>query len=902
MIPPLFHMFKKRYLIAFSLAIILSTLWTSAYCLFTDYETATFHAGCERQPVENPDPFTITYHANGGIFPALSTAGLYETGTKILIKTWDELTLEKLVNVSSNKIISFSTSLSGDLIVPEGITEIGDYAAENNTSLTGITLPSSLTSIGYMSFRGAANLSFFKILEGTQPLIFDTSAFHNCRKLSSIYLPKTLTTVGTYSFYNCNSITNVYYTGSEEDWALISFASGTTALTSASITYNYLSEDAPSDSETNCVTYENCVPTNGTYLEPVKENYLFLGWYTDPDCLDGNEFSPDTDLIYIAESFTAYAKWTSLTYDVVHKSTTGITLDTDIISGSLNSSVSLSPNQYTGYMSPDPQEVLFDSAEKKTIVFLYTPIEYHLTFYPEGGTLDSTELSYTVESDITLPVPLKEGYSFHGWYLSNDFSDDLVSSVKNSTGDKSYYAKWAENTFPVLTVAELPDSTFDSGIQITGTLQDNENLSSLLLNGTSVTADEHGNFCIPLTLNAGRNQLTLTATDTAGNSVFYKTEIHHHTGTEGLSYANGCYTIPQVSESYCPGHTWANYSWSCGRCGSYISTGPSAPSADDCPNHNVCAQDKGVVPHLISSGTNYCSSPETCSSWVTNYVYLLGCDENTSPSMMINIPKSSFDTKQVLCGSISDFEEGAALKINDTIVSLDENGNFRHNISLTRLINQIDVTVTSKEGHSLVLNEKVLLEVSPGLYSSNSTTLIKSWDSLLEENLLTITGDTLTACEWTLQGDLQISKDISHIGTKAFNYASNLNNIILPEGLLTIGANAFSHCEKVNYIIIPDSVTEIGSSAFYYCRCLKEFSIPAGITTIANLSFYYCSQLSEIYLPDTITAIENSAFSSCSSLESVYYQGTKDSWNQIDIGTNNDSLSSATINYQYVTR
>jgi len=41
--------------------------------------------------------------------------------------------------------------------------------------------------------------------------------------------------------------------------------------------------------------------------EPVKDGYVFGGWYTDPDCTDGNEYSFDDP---VDRDITLYAKWT----------------------------------------------------------------------------------------------------------------------------------------------------------------------------------------------------------------------------------------------------------------------------------------------------------------------------------------------------------------------------------------------------------------------------------------------------------------------------------------------------------------------------------------------------------------------------------------------------------------
>jgi hypothetical protein len=49
--------------------------------------------------------------------------------------------------------------------------------------------------------------------------------------------------IGSSAFYNCSSLTDVYYTGTEEEWAAITVESGNNRLTNATIHYNYVPEE-----------------------------------------------------------------------------------------------------------------------------------------------------------------------------------------------------------------------------------------------------------------------------------------------------------------------------------------------------------------------------------------------------------------------------------------------------------------------------------------------------------------------------------------------------------------------------------------------------------------------------------------------------------------------------------
>lgn len=72
---------------------------------------------------------------------------------------------------------------------------------------------------------------------------------------------------------------------------------------------------------------------------------------------------------------------------------------------------------------------------------------------------------------------------------------------------------------------------------------------------------------------------------------------------------------------------------------------------------------------------------------------------------------------------------------------------------------------------------------------------------------------------------------------------------------------------------IPASVTVIGDSAFMGCGSLTGLSIPRGVTTISRWAFNACWNLKRLVIPDTVSLVDSYAFSYCTNLESVYFKG-----------------------------
>lgn len=87
------------------------------------------------------------------------------------------------------------------------VTELGEYAFENNASLSSVVLPAGLERIGWGAFARCTALSHIDIPEGVTYI--GNVAFTDCTALSSITLPGTLTQIEAYAFSGCTSLAAV---------------------------------------------------------------------------------------------------------------------------------------------------------------------------------------------------------------------------------------------------------------------------------------------------------------------------------------------------------------------------------------------------------------------------------------------------------------------------------------------------------------------------------------------------------------------------------------------------------------------------------------------------------------------------------------------------------------------
>ena len=129
-------------------------------------------------------------------------------------------------------------ALSGDIAIPESITNKGrsytvvraTNGAFQNTDITSISLPNSITSLGNNCFQHCKNLIYVKLPDNITSLgdncfqfchnlisvklpdnitSLGDYVFSSCRKLSSIKLPDTLTSLGEYCFSFCDGLTSL---------------------------------------------------------------------------------------------------------------------------------------------------------------------------------------------------------------------------------------------------------------------------------------------------------------------------------------------------------------------------------------------------------------------------------------------------------------------------------------------------------------------------------------------------------------------------------------------------------------------------------------------------------------------------------------------------------------------
>ena len=138
---------------------------------------------------------------------------------------------------SKVEIESGITPLSS-IVLPKGITTIGDDAFSYNTSLTSIKIPNTVTTIGKRAFYGCTNLTSIEIPDSVTYI--GEHCFYDCNKLQKIKLSKKIQTINPYLLYGCSSLTEIKIPEGVKSigYAAFSYCNKLTTITlPASLTY-----------------------------------------------------------------------------------------------------------------------------------------------------------------------------------------------------------------------------------------------------------------------------------------------------------------------------------------------------------------------------------------------------------------------------------------------------------------------------------------------------------------------------------------------------------------------------------------------------------------------------------------------------------------------------------------
>ena len=127
-------------------------------------------------------------------------------------QTQESLRFQKISGKDEYRVMGMGTVSSLDIVIPATyrglpVTEIGQYAFEDETYIESMEIPDSVTSIGSEAFNNCSSLTSVIIPDSVTTI--GNYAFSACTSLTSVVIPDSVTLIGTNAFSGCSSLTSV---------------------------------------------------------------------------------------------------------------------------------------------------------------------------------------------------------------------------------------------------------------------------------------------------------------------------------------------------------------------------------------------------------------------------------------------------------------------------------------------------------------------------------------------------------------------------------------------------------------------------------------------------------------------------------------------------------------------
>ena len=141
----------------------------------------------------------------------------------------------------------------------------------------------------------------------------------------------------------------------------------------------------------------------------------------------------------------------------------------------------------------------------------------------------------------------------------------------------------------------------------------------------------------------------------------------------------------------------------------------------------------------------------------------------------------------------------------------------------------------------------------------------------LPDGLTTLGEGAFQQCEALVTADLMNPMEITSIPRYAFDGCSGLRNVYLPFFIEAVGDYAFRGCASLRQIQFVAPTKTIGAYAFSGCRSLKSLDLfkCENFTTIGSYAFSGCTSLKSLNLPKSLETIGEYAFSGCQAISVI---------------------------------
>ena len=200
-----------------------------------------------------------------------------------------------------------------------------------------------------------------------------------------------------------------------------------------------------------------------------------------------------------------------------------------------------------------------------------------------------------------------------------------------------------------------------------------------------------------------------------------------------------------------------------------------------------------------------------------------------------------------------------AVEIPEGVVEIQEDAFYNSSlkaVSLPASVTEIHPTAFSR------------LQLLTSFTVSSENPVYSGWENCL------LKGDTVVLATGEFPREFSLPEGVRVIGENAFASAEYLKSVVLPSTLVRIENGAFSACTRLTCIEIPEGVTYVGDRAFYSTEALAEVILPESLTHIGDSAFAGAA-LTSVYVPKGVTFIGREAFAYNDNLTKLLFGATE---------------------------
>lgn len=558
-----------------------------------------------------------------------------------------------------------------------------------------------------------------------------------------------------------------------------------------------------------------------------------------------------------------------------------------------------------------------------TLYAKQTPVVYKITYMNTKDVENPNPTTYTIETPFTLvDLEDTVDYIFKGWYTNEEYTGSAVTGLSGfgSLRDMTYYAKWEQRA--ELSPFNYSVDSSKTTITITGVkseFKDNESLTipnyvsklgDRAFEGTKIKTITIPSSVTSIGSNAFHNCISLTSivipnsVTSLGSSVFEKCK-----NLKSVTLGSGITKLGKGTFVCCPSLEELVFNGLITEVDKYlfekeseddivsgwVIIGQETVSDTDVAkitlrlNYNQKVLEVAEVKGKLSTITEPYTATQTRLTSDNTFIektfkqILYTFDASSMTASQFENAIKDLDFKQFLYFIFpenAEFDMFTKLKTRmkqeylfeckigiDGVETIPDNA-FYGVSKVSHIIIGDDV---KHIGNSAFSNSTIQYVIIKGAKSIGNFAFGNGNESLisvtLNEGLESIGNYAFQSCK--IITDIVIPNSVKTIGDNAFCFCIRLKNLTLGSGLLQIGELAFSGCGELLAVSIPNSVTTIGESAFNGCEKLTTVSIGTGVNKISVGMFNTCKALTSITLPNNITVVEDNAFSHCTNLTNI---------------------------------